>query len=59
MIVYRTPTAAGWLAGAAVAALFVTEWRVIVTRIPFIRGRYPVIEEPKKEEEETDEAAED
>ncbi len=58
MIVYRTPTAAGWLAGAAVAALFVTEWKVIVTRIPFIRGRYPVIEQPKKEEE-TNEEAED
>ena len=37
----RSSTGAVWLAVAGVALVWGTDWKVIMTRIPYIRSRYP------------------
>ncbi|CAH3019336.1 unnamed protein product [Porites evermanni] len=34
------PTAAAWTTGAAIAFLFVSDWKVVTKRIPFIKDKY-------------------
>jgi len=36
----RVPTAAAWTTGAAIAFLFVSDWKVVTKRIPFIKDKY-------------------
>lgn len=33
-------TAGAWTAGLGVAFLFLTDWKVVTTRIPFIKDKY-------------------
>ena len=30
-----------WLGGATVALLFLTDWQVVMGRIPYVRGKFP------------------
>jgi hypothetical protein len=34
-------TGAVWLATAGVVVVWATDWKVIMARIPYIKGRYP------------------
>ena len=36
----RIPTAGAWTAGAGIAFLFVTDWKVVTQKIPFIKDKY-------------------
>ena len=36
----RVPTVAAWTTGAAIAFLFVSDWKVVTKRIPFIKDKY-------------------
>lgn len=38
--IYRIPTAGAWMAGLGVAFLFLTDWKVVTKRIPFIKDKY-------------------
>lgn len=38
--IYRIPTAGAWTAGLGVAFLFLTDWKVVTKRIPFIKDKY-------------------
>ena len=37
----RSGTGAVWLATAGVVVVWATDWKVIMARIPYIKGRYP------------------
>ena len=39
-LIYRIPTAGAWTAGLGVAFLFLTDWKVVTKRIPFIKDKY-------------------
>ncbi|XP_078374990.1 cytochrome b-c1 complex subunit 10-like [Oculina patagonica] len=34
------PTAAAWTGGLGIAFLFLTDWKVVTKRIPFIKNKY-------------------
>jgi len=38
--IYRIRTAGAWTAGLGVAFLFLTDWKVVTQRIPFIKDKY-------------------
>lgn len=54
---YRGPSALTLLSGAGVAFLFITDWKVILTRVPYIRGRFPPEEDTAPAGEEDTAAA--
>ena len=41
MMFSRTLTGTAWLGGAAVALVFLTDWQVVIGRIPYVRGKFP------------------
>lgn len=54
MMFSRTLTATAWLGGATVALVFLTDWQVVMGRIPYVRGKFP----PPVAVDESDEGTE-
>ena len=40
----RVPTLSAWGGVAAIAVVYFADWKVVLTRIPFVRGRFPPVE---------------
>uniref|UniRef100_A0A1X7UUM7 Uncharacterized protein n=1 Tax=Amphimedon queenslandica TaxID=400682 RepID=A0A1X7UUM7_AMPQE len=48
-----SPTALALLAGAGVTLVYMTDWQVVLRYVPYVRGKFPPIEEtPAGNEEE-------
>lgn len=49
---FRTPTGLTWLGGGAILFVFMTDWRVILGRVPFVRGKFPPVEAPAPQKDD-------
>ena len=37
---FRSPTAATWLGGAAILVVYMADWKLVLGKIPYVKGRF-------------------
>ena len=42
--VCRIPTTALWLSLAGMALVYLTDWKVVLGKVPYVKGRFPPVE---------------